>query len=266
MSKTKRELAFLRDLYITSGWTERFTELAEKQLTLPKKGKFLYVNSGAGNHALALRERLKSEVELTAVSEDKELQKISEAKAAAVKADISFQTSNELPKNKFDTVLADAMFVIPKHLPEFLTKTIEAARPGADVLFFLPTAGSFGEIFSLLWEVLFNADLAQRGGEVENLVNEIPAVSDVEEIAESAGLTKVETTTKNEIFEYDTGAEFTGAPLIADFLLPAWLDFLSEKEKKQVMKNLAKTIDSEREGLTFRFTVKAIFVSGEKAG
>ncbi|MGI8494004.1 MAG: hypothetical protein ACR2L1_01665 [Pyrinomonadaceae bacterium] len=264
MSKSKKELAFLRDLYISSDWTDRFTELAEKQLSLPKKGKFLYVNSGAGNHTLALREKLKSEVEMTAVSDDRELHKISQAKAAAVKADINFQLSNDVPKNKFDIVLADAMFVSPKNLAEFFTKTVEAARNSADVLFFLPTAGSFGEIFSLLWEVLFNADLAQRGGEVENLISEIPTVSDVEETAVRSGLKNIETTAKSEIFEYDTGAEFIGSPLVMEFLLPVWLDFLSEKEKKQVMKNLAKIIDSEREGLTFRFTVKAAFVSGEK--
>lgn len=264
MSKTKKELAFLRDLYISSDWTERFTESAEKQLKLPKKGKFLYMNSGAGNHALGLREKLKSEVEMTAVSDDKELHKISQAKAAAVKADINFQLSTDVPKNRFDAILADAMFVSPKNLAEFFSKTVEAAKSDADMLFFLPTAGSFGEIFSLLWEVLFNADLAQRGGEVEKLISEIPTVSDVEEIAVDAGLKSIETTTKSEIFEYDTGAEFIGSPLVTDFLLPVWLDFLSEKEKKQVIKSLAKIIDFEREGLTFRFSVKAAFISGEK--
>lgn len=265
MSKTQRELAFLRDLYITGDWTSRFTDLADEQWKLPKKGKFLYVNTGTGNHAIALREKLDKDVELFAVSEDAELQNISQAKADAVKADLNFKSPGDVPRDSFDTVLADAMFINPKNIAQFLDETVDAAKPKADVLFFLPTAGSFGEIFSLLWEVLFSANLAQRGAEVENLITEIPTVSDVEEMSARAGLKNIESLTKNEIFEYDTGEDFVHSPLVTDFLLPVWLNFLTEKEKKQVTKKLAQIIDSERDGLTFRFSVKATFVSGEKA-
>lgn len=255
----------MRDLYITSDWTNRFTDLADEHWKLPKKGKFLYVNTGTGNHAIALRERLDKDAELFAVSEDAELQNISQAKADAVKAKVNFQSSENIPRGAFDAVLADAMFINPKKVGEFLSETIDAAKPKAEVLFFLPTAGSFGEIFSLLWEVLFNANLARKGAEVENLITEIPTVSDVEEMTARAGLKKIESLTKNEIFEYDTGKDFVNSPLITEFLLPVWLKFLTEKEKKQVTKKLAEIIDSERDGLTFRFSVKATFVSGEKA-
>lgn len=265
MNKTIRELAFLRDLYITSDWTERFTNLADEHLKLPKKGTFLYFNSGTGNHALALRERLKDDVEMTLVSENDELQKITHAKADAVKAKVDFQTPDEIAEKSFDTVFADAMLINSQAIEKFITEAISSVKPKGDILFFLPTAGSFGEIFSLLWEVLFNLDLAQRGAEVEKLITEIPSVSDVEEISERAGLRKIETLTKNEIFEYDTGEDFVNSPLVTEFLLPVWLDFLSEKEQKQVTKKLAQIIDEERDGITFRFSVKATFVSGEKA-
>lgn len=255
----------MRDLYITSDWTNRFTDLVDEQWKLPKKGSFLYINTGTGNHAIAVRDKLGKDVELFAVSENQDLQKISQAKADAVRTKIKFQSFDDISLNAFDTVLADAMLINPKKVGEFLSETVGAAKPKGDVLFFLPTAGSFGEIFSLLWEVLFNADLAQRGAEIENLITEIPTVSDAEEMAIQAGLGKIESVTKNEIFEYDTGEDFVNSPLVTDFLLPVWLNFLNEKEKKQVTKKLAKIIDSERDGLTFRFTVKATFVSGEKA-
>ena len=47
----------------------------------------------------------------------------------------------------------------------------------------LPSSGSFGEIFSLLWEVFFNEDLGEHGHTVETMIAELPSVSRVEEIA-----------------------------------------------------------------------------------
>lgn len=265
MSKTQKELAFLRDLSMTTDWTERFTNLVDEHLELPKKGKFLYVNIGTGNHALGLRERLKDEVKFFGVSENKDLLSISQAKADAVKADVNFAVANNFPQNTFDAVLADAMLVKPENLRQFMNETIKAAKPTGDVSFFLPTAGSFGEIFSYLWETFFSLDLLEHGAQVERLITEITTVSQIEEMAESAGLKKVETQTKNEIFEYDTGEDFINSSLIQDYLLPIWLDFLNEREKKRVAKKLAQIVDADRDGLTFRFSVKATLLSGEKA-
>jgi ubiquinone/menaquinone biosynthesis C-methylase UbiE len=265
MTKTQKELAFLRDLSMTADWTERFTNLVDEHLELPKKGKFLYVNTGTGNHALALREKLKNEVELFGIAEDKNLQSISRAKAEAVKADIDFQTSNKFPQNTFDAVLADAMLVRPKNLPEFINETVEAAKPKGNVSFFLPTAGSFGEIFSYLWETFFSLEQTERGMEIERLITEINTVAQVEEMVGNAGLKNVETQTKNEVFEYDSSEEFVNSSLIQDYLFPVWLDFLTEKEKKQVSKKLIQIVDNDRDGITFRFSVKATLVSGEKA-
>ena len=265
MSKTQKELAFLRDLYITTDWTERFTNLVDEHLELPKKGKFLYVNIGTGDHALDLREKLKKDVEFFGVSENADLLKISQAKADAVKANVNFQTSNGIPQNFFDAVLADAMLVKPKDLPQFINQTIEAAKSKGDVALLLPTAGSFGEIFSYLWETFFSLDLLEHGAEVERLITEITTVSQAVEMAENAGLKQVESQTKNEIFEYDTGEEFVNSSLIQDYLLPVWLDFLNEKEKKRVAKKLAQIVDADRDGITFRFSVKATLISGEKA-
>jgi ubiquinone/menaquinone biosynthesis C-methylase UbiE len=265
MSKSIKELAFIRDLYIEADWTERFTDIVDEHLKLPKKGRFLYFNIGTGNHALALREKLKPEVELFGISENKETLKIAEAKAKAVNAEVEFQTSDNFSAKNFQTVLADAMLVKPNNLTDFLVETVRIAQTEGEVMFFLPTAGSFSEIFSLLWEILFNDGLGQSGAEVERFITEIPTVSNVEEMAQQNGLEKIETTTKIEIFEYDTGAEFTDSRLVQDFLLPAWLDSLSEKEKKQVAKKLAQIIDAERDGLTFRFSVKATLVTGQKS-
>lgn len=264
MKKTTKELAFLRDLYVTAEWTARFTDLAEKHLELPKKGKILYVNAGTGDDAVKLRESLHKDARVFAAVENNDLLAIAKAKAQIIKSDIAVQTLDNLKEKDFDAVLADASLVAPQDIQEHFTETVKTAKTGGEVSFLLPTAGSFGEIFSYLWEVFFNSNLSDRSPEIENLITEIPTVSDAETMAANAGLGKIETETKNEIFEYDTGADFIASPLVREFLVPRWLGFLKDKEKEQVLTKLARLIDDERDNLTFRFSVKATLVNGRK--
>ena len=150
MSKTQKELAFLRDLSVDADWTTRFTENFDKQFKFDNVESVLYINSGTGNHTLALREKLGGEIEIFGVSEDEDLNIIAEAKANAIKADVTFSTDS--PGEEFDAVMADASFVRPSELKELLADAVELCDHKLAV--FLPTAGSFGEIFSVLWEVL----------------------------------------------------------------------------------------------------------------
>ncbi len=106
MSKTEKELAFLRDLYVETDWTERFTDLFDDNFTFSGEKKILYVNAGAGNHALALREKLKENVEIVGVPENQELLNIARHKADAVRANLDF--SIVYPAGKSDAVLAAA--------------------------------------------------------------------------------------------------------------------------------------------------------------
>ncbi len=261
MSKTEKELAFLRDLYIEIDWTERFTNLFDENFKFSDEKIILYLDAGTGNHALALGEKLrKKKVSIVAVCENAELFKIAKAKADAVQTDVKFTA--QIPDEKFDAVLADATLTKPSEAQDFLSKA--AALSKKQLAFFLPTAGSFGEIYSLLWETLFNAGMPDKGAEIERLIAEIPTVSRVEEWAENAGLTKIETVTKNEFFDYENGEAFVNAPLVNDFILPARLAFLSAKEQEKVNKELAKTIDEDCQGMTFRFSIKATLIVGEK--
>jgi hypothetical protein len=260
MSKTEKELAFLQDLYIATGWTERFTDLLGKDFNTEEFENILYLNAGTGNHALTLEEKLDENTELIAVTENDELLKIAQAKADAVKSDINFTALK--PARKFDAVIADASLVKPSELKDFLTKAADSSR--WQIAFLLPTAGSFGDIFSYLWQVFFELEWLDKGAEVENLINEIPTVSAAEEMIKDLGFKKTEAKTKNENFEFENGAEFVESVLVRDFLLENRLGFLTETEKEQVYEKLAQTIDAECEGLTFRFTVKATLITGAK--
>ena len=260
MSKTEKELAFLRDLYVETDWTERFTNLLDDNFKFSGEEKILYVNAGAGSHALALREKLDDEIEIFGVSETRELLNIARAKADLIQANVDF--SIVYPTEKFDAVLADAIFVRPAELKKFLKKIVGSSKK--QVALFLPTASSFGDVFSFLWETLLNLDWLEKGAEIERLMLDIPTISKVEETAKTLGLTKIQTETRNEFFEFDNGKAFINSPLAADFLFPAWLDFLNESEKERAVNKLARLIDADCQEMSFRFSVKATLLVGEK--
>lgn len=263
MEKTQKELAFLRDLYIQDDWTKRFTDLVDKHMDLSDTENMLYINAGTGGHALAINERFGEKTDIFATNENEDLLTIASDKAAAIKAPVDFSMIR-FEDNAFDAVLADASFVRPSEIESFIENTIRVARTGGDIAIFLPTAGSFGEIFSLLWEAFFNEDLADHGPAVETLISELPTVSRIEELARRYDLVNVNTQLAVELFEYDNGTEFIESPLIADFLMPVWLETLAPHEKERVVKQLAQLIDAEDGKITFRFSVKATLLTGEK--
>ncbi|MEJ7699933.1 MAG: hypothetical protein WKF71_09860 [Pyrinomonadaceae bacterium] len=203
---------------------------------------------------------MKEDTEFFGVCENNELLTIAKAKDAAVKTGINF--SKAMPKGKFDAVVADASFVRPKNLQEFLSQTIDASSK--QVICFLATASSFGEIFSILWESLFELDLLEKSGEVERLISDIPTISHLEDLVKDLGLSKIEIITINEHFDFESGEKFITAPLVDNFLLPAWLDFLGKREQTRVKRKLVQNIDDNRNDLTFRFSVKATLLMGEK--
>jgi ubiquinone/menaquinone biosynthesis C-methylase UbiE len=264
MEKTQKELAFLRDLYVTPDWTRRFAELADKNLTFDDAENILYLNAGTGDHCFAIREKVEEGTAVFARCENEDVLSIARDKAIAVRSDVDFSTMT-FEDDSFDAVIADASLVLPDDVDEFVEDAIRVAKTGGTVTFFLPSAGSFGEVFSLLWEVLFNENLGDQGHDAEAMITEQASVANLKQKAESFGLIKLRTETSNEVFEFENGAAFVSSPLVEDFLLPHWLDTLEENEKEQVTQKLAQLIDNEDGDLSFRFSVKATVVTGTKA-
>src|SRR5919202_6262504 len=91
MTKSDKELAFLRDLYVATEWGERFAELIDEHVELPKEGRILYVESGTGGHAMALQERMAGDVRLVCVDESEECLELARVKALAVRAGTEFR-------------------------------------------------------------------------------------------------------------------------------------------------------------------------------
>jgi len=263
-TKTQRELAFLRDLYVQDEWTRRFTELVDKHIDLSDSENLLYVNAGTGTHSLVLDEKWGETTDIFASVNDEDQLSIARDKAAAVSSKVDF-SQIRFEDDAFDAVIADGSFLPPSKIEDFVNDAVRVARTGGDIAVFFPGTGSFGEVFSLLWEVLFNEGLGEDSNAAETLITDLPTISDVEEIAERAGLVNVQTEVATEIFEYDDGKAFVTSPLVEDFLMPNWLSKLDEEDHERVKDELAKLIDDEDRDLSFRFTVKVNLLTGEKA-
>ena len=268
-AKSEKELAFLYDLYVATDWGERFAELVDARVELPKEGRALYVAAGTGSHAMALHERAGKKLELVCVDESDDYLELARAKAAAAKEPTQFQReepgSLSFPDESFDFALGNASMVPGHDLRAVVSELVRVTAPGGTVAWWLPTASSFGEFFSIFWEALLNADFEDHGVEVEHLITEMPTVSDVEKLAKDEGLDEVQSWTTIEEFDYQSGEEFLNSPLINDFLLPGWLSSVPEAARPRVQEELARIIDEERHTGEFPLTMKATLVMGRKS-
>ncbi len=269
--KTEKELAFLYDLYVAIDWGERFAGLVDEHVKLPKRGRALYVAAGTGGHALALKERGGEEFTLVGVDESEERVEIARAKAAAVKAigRVEFHSAQlealAFEDDQFGLVIGDASLVAPERLPEMLAEMVRVTAPGGTIALSVTTASSFGEFFSVYWEALINAGLMEQGEIVEVLINELPIVSDVENLAKREALDEVQSWMRVEEFNFASGEEFLSAPLVRDFLSESWLEPLpDEAARVNVLHEVERIIDEERQGGVFTLSIKATLVVGRK--
>ncbi|MDQ3907129.1 MAG: methyltransferase domain-containing protein, partial [Acidobacteriota bacterium] len=271
MSKTDKELAYLHDLYVAPDWGERFAELIDEHVELPKKARALYVASGTGGHALKIVERIGEDASLIGVDESEEQSELARAKAAASKlgARAAFRAGQlealDFEDDQFDLVIGDASMIAPERLPEMLAEMVRVAAHGATVALNLPTASSYGEFFSIYWEALAGAGREDDAPLVEELITRLPTIADVEQLAAREGLDDVRSWTQIEEFDFDTGEDFLASPLVRDFLMRGWLEPLGDEgAHEEVLGAVARLIDEERHDGDFSLSIKATLVVGQK--
>jgi len=267
--KSDKELAFLQDLFIAPDWGERFAELIDAHVKLPKEGKAVYVAAGTGGHALALRERAGHKVELLCVDENPECLEIAKAKATATLEQVTFSVAkvNQLNvrDNQFDLVIGNASLVPRQLVREMFGEMVRVAAPGATIALTLPTFSSFGEFFSIYWEALYNRSLLDHEPEVEHLITELPTVSNLTQMAEEEGLKDVASWTRIEEFDFASGEQFLTAPLIGEFLMHAWLALVPVDKRADLFEEISRLINEERHEAEFALSVKATLIVGQKA-
>ena len=267
--KSDKELAFLHDLFIAPDWGERFSELIDEHLKLPAEGEALYVAAGTGGHAMALHERAGDKLELLCIDENPECMELARAKANATNDKIFFDTAQfdrlNLKDNRFDLVIGNASLVSRQRVRKMFFEIVRVAAPGATIALTLPTASSFGEFFSIYWEALHNNGLIDHESDVEQLITELPTVSDVEQLAEDEGLMDVESWTRIEEFDFESGEQFLNSPLVAEFLIHDWLALVPDDKRAELFSEISRLINEERHEAEFTLSVKATLVVGQKA-
>jgi len=188
---------------------------------------------------------------------------------AAVKNSMEFRKEKldrlPLADNRFNLVIGDGSLIHSERVPEVFAEMIRVASPGATVTLALPTFSSFGEFFSIYWEALHNLGLIDHERDVETLITVLPAVSRLEELAEEEGLENVTTTTKVEEFDFESAEKFLNEPLVADFLMPIWLESLPAQAHQNVLDEIGRLVNEESHEMEFALTIKATLVMGEKA-
>jgi len=267
--KTDKEIAFIQDLFIAPDWGERFAELIDEHVKLPKEGEALYVAAGTGAHALALRERAGDKLELLCIDENPECLELAKAKATATNEKVTFDIAQpdrlRLSDNRFDLVIGNASLVSQPRIRKMFSEIVRVAAPGATIAFALPTASSFGEFFSIYWEALHNTGHIDYESDVEQLITQLPTVSDVEQLAAAEGLRDVESWTRIEEFDFESGEQFLTAPLVSEFLVQDWLALVPEDKRAELFSEISRLINEERHEAEFALSVKATLVVGQKA-
>jgi ubiquinone/menaquinone biosynthesis C-methylase UbiE len=267
--KSDKELAFLQDLFIAPDWGERFAELIDEHVKVPSEGKALYVEAGTGGHAMAIQERAGDKLELLCVDENPECLELARAKATATNEQLGFDSARvdnlALPDNRFDLVIGNASLVSRQIVRKMFSEMVRVAAPSATIALALPTYSSFGEFFSIYWEALYNNGLLDHEPNVEQLITELPTVSDIEQLADDEGLTDVESWTRIEEFDFDSGEQFLSTPLVSEFLMHQWLALVPDDRRAGLFSEISRLINEERHEAEFALSVKATLIVGQKA-
>ena len=267
--RSEKERAFLQDLFVAPDWGERFAELIDEHVKLPNEGKALYVEAGTGGHAIAIQERAGNKLDLLCVDENPESLALARAKATTANEQTDFNTAGpdslDLRDNQFDLVIGNASLVSRHRVRKMLSEMVRVAAPSATIALALPTASSFGEFFSIYWEALHNNGLLDHESDVEQLIMELPTVSDIEHLAEDEGLRDVESWTRIEEFDFESGEQFLSAPLVAEFLMDDWLSLVPHDKRDALVREISRLINEERHEAEFALSVKATLIVGQKA-
>jgi ubiquinone/menaquinone biosynthesis C-methylase UbiE len=269
MSQTK-ELAYRYDLLISSIWRERFDALIDQHIELPAEGRILDVNCGTGAFTIDIAERLSGKADVIGIDTDLERLELARAKALIKKQeDVIFEQgeANDLrfSDNDFDAVIGDVSLLPTEQIEKILAEMIRVAEYDATVILKLVTHGSFNEFFSIYWEALLNAGLADELlGKLEGLINEHLTVEDTEAMAKHLKLRQVVNFVSREDFAFESAEEFLEAPLIRDVFLDGWLAIVPEAKRQQVRDEIISIIDRERSEADFEISIKATLIKGVK--
>ena len=266
----EKELAYRYDLFITPDWRDRFDTLINEHIQLPSEGRILDVNCGTGAHSIELAVKMKGKGEVIGVDPSAERIAIARAKAMAKRIDdVIFEQSSPtilvFDSFEFDAVIGDASMLPTDQIEDLLDEMVRVAQPDARLVLKLATRGSFDEFFSIYWEALLDAGLADEvWNELEDLIKERYTIAEAESRAAHAGLRGIRSFTSKEEFSFESGETFVELPVIKDTFLTNWLRIVPDERHEEIRERLTSIIDRENHDAPFIVSIKATLITGVK--
>ncbi|MCS7078539.1 MAG: class I SAM-dependent methyltransferase [Chloracidobacterium sp.] len=264
-----RTRAFLHDLTVAPLWGECFNRLLMETITLPDSGRVLLVECGTGGLAIELAHRLRETGTVTATDSNPARLQLARDKCQVAKLDnLRLLNPQELAddpvKDGYDLVVGDASLLPVEALEPMLTLLRDRVGEGGQVVAYAVSRGSFDEFFSILWEALYECDLAETlAAPLEALLRAYPTKADLRTQATAAGLHGVNVVVEKETLKFDSGQDFLESPLIAGYWLDRWLAIVPPERLEAVKTAVCNIIDRDYGTYPFEISVKAALLIGQ---
>ncbi len=266
----RRERAFHFDLFVSTGWAERFDQIVADHVDLPDEGRLLEINCGTGDHVIAVAANLKTG-EVVGTDIDSERLNLARAKALVAKSEhCSFIEADPLhlgfEDNSFAGVVLDASLEPPDSLAALTAEALRVASPEAPVAIKVQAGGSFDEFYSVLWEALHDVGIADEvWARLEPIVTSRQSVSDAVGELRSAGLRHAKHHSTKEEWRFESARELLDSPLAGMLFLEASLALVPDSRREAVVEALERIIEREIDGQYFSVSAKALVVAGQKS-
>jgi ubiquinone/menaquinone biosynthesis C-methylase UbiE len=267
------KLARIYDDEIAPCWGTRFGKLLLRNLALPERGQVLDVSCGTGYPTLEILRRMTEGSRLIAIDESSAMLDAARRKVAALgplggKA-VFFRTESAVPRLSFadevyDLVVCNLGVAEMPSLDIALRDFARVAKPGGEVRFTLPLAGTFDELHDIYREVLVKHDKPDALDRLDLHIARYPTFDRLERCLAAAGLTGgVEVEEFSLLFR--SSREFFFAPVIEYGPLSDWKAVAGAGQDMQdVFWYIKEAIDAYFAGRSFQVTVKAGLVLGRK--
>lgn len=268
--KSEKELAYRYDLYVVPYWRDAFDQMVIEHVQLPERGNILTVNCGTGGLALELAASLGARGDVIATDAYPERLRLARAKAELKKLTNVFfydrrPTQLGMDDELFSLVVGDAVLMPTEQIEPMLAEMVRLTDRDATVALLMLTHGSFGEIFSLLWEALYHCHLDGYTASLEALINEYLTTTQARQMMTQRGLTHVHHFTERRELDFASAEELFQSPLIEDYFLDHWLQFLpNEATRRHVIETMSQIIERERGQAYVEMSVKASLLIGKR--
>ncbi len=263
-----RTRAFLHDLTVAPLWNECFHRLLIETVPLPDSGRVLLVECGTGGLAVELAHRLRETGTVTATDSDPARLQVARDKRDLAKLDnLRLLNAGELAQDPvadgYDLAVGDASLLPTDALTPMLALLRERAGEDGQIVAYAVSRGSFDEFFSILWQALYECNLAETLAEpLEALLHTYPTKAALRTQATAAGLHSVNIIIEKETFTFQNGQDFLESPLIAGYWLDRWLAIVPPEHRAAVKTAVCSIIDEEYGTCPFEVSIKAALLTG----